>query len=62
MSYYDHVFRPRQYVPGAWFQWETVTTDRTTPSRPPVTEEDIRRIVREEIAELPIKYDVPDSL
>lgn len=30
------------------------------PAEPAMTEDEVRRIVREEIAKLPIKYDVPD--
>jgi hypothetical protein len=62
MSYYDHVWRPIRDEPGTWYGWKTTTTDRTYPMPVSPTEEDIRRIVRKEIAKLPIKYDVPDSL
>lgn len=61
MSYYDHLWRPVQYQPGSWLGWKTITSDRTIPINPQRSEEDIRRIVREEIAKLPIKYDVPDT-
>lgn len=33
----------------------------TAPAAPAVSEEQIRRIVREEIANLPIQFDIPDS-
>lgn len=39
----------------------TTTGANTTPYPKPVTEDRLREIVREEIAELPIKYDVPDA-
>lgn len=41
----------------------TITTTGTQPFVPlqPVDEERIRKIVREEIAELPIPFDVPDA-
>jgi hypothetical protein len=48
---------------GGWQSW-TVTTTNTTEvpaASTPVDEDRIREIVRQEIAELPIKYDVPDS-
>ncbi len=58
---------------GAWWSvlpppvsgWYT-TTDRTTllpePGQVPMTPEQVRRIVREEIADLPIPFHVPDVL
>jgi hypothetical protein len=59
---YFHHYRPQR--PGPWERWEITTTDHTTPHAPPqpVDEDRIRRIVREEIARLPIKFDVPDAL
>lgn len=65
----------QQYRIGEWRRfgtgdfWETTTTDNTNPVPPrviptpaaPVDEERIREIVREEIADLPIPFDVPDA-
>jgi hypothetical protein len=48
-------------APWTWGWVETVTTDHTAPYAPPVDEERIRKIVREEIAGLPIPFDVPDA-
>lgn len=40
----------------------TITTVTTTTTTSPVMEEDrVRAIIREEIAALPIRYDVPDT-
>lgn len=47
--------------PDESWGWRTTTTTDTAPYAKPVSEKRIREIVREEIAELPIKYDVPDA-
>lgn len=60
--YWDLLYRP-QRVPGGiwgnWWEW-TVTTDRTTPASPAIDEDSIRKIVREEIADI-LPIDVPDT-
>lgn len=57
---------PRNYWQNDGWGWETwtVTTNRTLPimsPQQPVDEELVRRLVREEIADLPIPFDVPDA-
>jgi hypothetical protein len=57
------------YWPG-WLGWGenkwyerryvTTTSNTTTPNTKPLTEEDVRRIVREEMADL-VKPDIPDA-
>lgn len=60
-----HYYYRRQYqpMPSRWS--ETYTTDNTGPVAPqqpaPPTEDQIRKIVRQEIADLPIPFDVPDA-
>jgi hypothetical protein len=49
----------RVYPVGHWRMMPVVPS---VPTAPVPTDEQIRKIVREEIAELPIKYDVPDTL
>lgn len=51
---------PEQYVPGSWYgRTITITTDNTQAVAAPVDEDQARRIVREEIADL-LPIDVPD--
>lgn len=66
-SQYDHLYRPLRNPfasPYGWWEYQrTVMTDRTTtpqPAVPSMTPEQVRRIVREEIAEV-MPIDVPDT-
>jgi hypothetical protein len=59
--YYEYRYRPPHRVP-----WDVGVGRPYSPSRPapvaaPVDEDRIRKIVREEIAGLPIRFDVPDA-
>lgn len=49
--YYHYGRRFQRLEPGPWESWPW----------PQVDEDRLRRIVREEIAQLPISYDVPDT-
>ena len=53
------------YQPEPWgYRYTKTITTTGTDTQPvavPVDEERIRKIVREEIAELPIQFDVPDA-
>lgn len=58
---YRPMFGPIWIDPNYYRQWGwTETTNVTRPYAQPADEGGIRKIVREEIADLPIKYDVPD--
>lgn len=55
---------------NVWRHTVITTTNHTTPTyacveplrrETPLSEAELREIVRKEIAELPIKYDVPDT-
>ena len=57
---------PFHYYGMPYMPLRMITTDRTLVLLPAqlmqtdITEHDVRRIVREEIAKLPIRYHVPD--
>ena len=48
----------REWNGRGWYYMRRI---EQRPPRPPVDEERIRKIVREEIADLPIRFDVPDA-
>ena len=61
--HYDHLYRALRREDFGWY-WEQIKRTPVVeppPPPPPADEERIRKIVREEIAELPIPFDVPDA-
>jgi hypothetical protein len=48
--------------PMYYSEYKTVTTNNTSFNTTHLTEEDVRRIIREEMASMPFKIDVDDTV
>jgi hypothetical protein len=60
-DYWDSPWRYGRGMPGDWYYERRTYPVAPVPAPRPVDEERIRKIVREEIANLPIPFDVPDA-